>query len=68
MYNGGIFLIDGHYNLTDFFCLPVYMIVYLDGSLENANVKVCILSNIYLRKIHYSGLAEVFLIYFINIY
>lgn len=50
MYNGGIFLIDGHYNLTDFFCLPVYMIVYLDGTLENANVKVCILSNIYLRN------------------
>lgn len=68
MYNSGIFLIDGYYNLIDFFCLFVYMIVYLDGSFENVNVKVCIFSNIYLRKIYYSGLVEVFLIYFINIY
>lgn len=51
MYNGGIFLIDGYYNLIDFFCLFVYMIVYLDGSFENVNVKVCIFSNIYLRNI-----------------
>lgn len=68
MYNSGIFLIDGYYNWIDFFYLFVYMIVYLDGSFENVNVKVCIFSNIYLRKIYYSGLVEVFLIYFINIY